>query len=91
MPSTTNSIDTDRIPLEVTECALAVGEHSVGFPLSRTGNQLIEAYLKLITLVRKTRPDYLRAADVDALSTATGLDRSFIKNRVATHLAALPA
>lgn len=81
---------TDRTPLEVTAVALCVGEHSVGFPPSRTRDQVIEAYLELVTLVREERPDRLRDEDIVILSTETGLDEAFIRNRVETHLAALP-
>lgn len=80
-----------RTPLEVGECSLAIGEHSVGFPFSRTGNELVEAYLKLIVLVREDRPDYFRREDVEELATETGLEQTFIENRVKAHLSTISA
>ncbi len=76
----------DRTPLEVSPSALSVGRTSVGFPLSRTSENVIEAYLELIGLLREDRPEDLRAADIDTLVDATGLERSFITNRVASQL-----
>ena len=75
-----------RIPLELDEYALSVGRHSVGLPLTRTGEQLVEAYLELIEMVRDGRPEYLRSDDIDLIATETGLDRAFIENRVNAHL-----
>lgn len=77
---------TERTPLEVGFTDLSIGSYSVGLAPTRTGEQLIEAYLELIALVRRDRPEYLRDGDIDTLATETRLDRSFIKNRVANHL-----
>ncbi len=77
----------DRTPLEVGPCALCVGRVSVGFPMSRTSEQVIEAYLELIGMLRADRPEDLRAADIDVLVNETGLERSFITNRVASQMA----
>ena len=76
----------DRTLLEVGPCALCVGRVSVGFPMSRTSEQVIEAYLELIGLLRSDRAEDLRAADIDVLVAETGLERSFITNRVASQL-----
>ncbi len=77
---------TERTPLEVGFSDLSIGSYSVGLAPTRTGEQLIEAYLELITLVRRDRPDYLRDGDIDILAGQTGLDHGFIKNRVANHM-----
>ena len=79
----------ERTALEMGECSLAVGQHSVGLPLSRTSEQVVEAYLELITLVRDGRPEHLRSEDIDTLVRETRLERVFIENRVASHLATL--
>lgn len=75
-----------RTPLEVGFTDLSIGSYSVGLAPTRTGEQLVEAYLQLIALVRRDRPDYLRDGDIDTLAEETKLDHSFIKNRVANHV-----
>jgi hypothetical protein len=55
--------------------------------MSRTSEQVIEAYLELIGMLRADRPEDLRAADIDVLVNETGLERSFITNRVASQMA----
>lgn len=83
---------TGRTPLQVGFTDLSIGTHSVGFAPTRTGEQLVEAYLELVTLVRRDRPEYLRDGDIAILAEETKLEHSFIENRVANHLAsALPA
>ncbi len=77
----------DRIPLEVGSTDLSIGQYSVGFPPTRTGEQIVEAYLELVTLIRAIGPDDVRVDDFDMLAATTGLDRSFIENRVYAHLA----
>jgi len=79
----------ERSKLEVSEYSLAVGEHSVGIPFSRTSDQLVEAYLELITLVRDQRPTELRLDDIDVIEAETGYERTFIENRVNAHLESL--
>jgi len=79
----------ERPKLEVSEYSLAVGPHSVGIPFTRTGDQVVEAYLELITLVRAQRPTELRGEDIDVLESETGFERAFIENRVNAHLEAL--
>ena len=76
-----------RTPLEVGLTDLSIGEYSVGLAPSRTAEQLVLAYLELISLVRAAHPEYLRDDDLDRLAEATTLDRSFIQNRVRTLLA----
>lgn len=76
----------NRTPLEVGLTDLSIGEYSVGLAPSRTSEQLVQAYLELISLVRDDHPEYLREADIDTLVEATHLDRSFVQNRVNTHL-----
>lgn len=78
-----------RTPLHVDECALSVGRYSVGVPMTRTGEQLVEAYLELIEMLREERPEFMRSADIDAIAAETGLDRGFIENRVNDHLASV--
>jgi hypothetical protein len=78
----------NRTPLEVGLTDLSIGEYSVGLAPSRTAEQLVLAYLELISLVRKDHPEYLRDDDLDTLVQATSLERSFIQNRVRSHLAA---
>ena len=77
-----------RISLEVGSTDLSIGQHSVGFPPTRTGEQVIEAYLELMTLIRAMGPDDVRMDDVCVLARTTGLDESVVLNRVITHLAA---
>lgn len=79
-----------RTPLEVGHSDLSIGEYSVGLAPSRSSEQLVRAYLELISLVRQDHPEYLRDEDIDTLVDATHLDRSFIQNRVRTHLATPP-
>lgn len=78
----------NRTPLEVGLTDLSIGEYSVGLAPSRTSEQLVLAYLELISLVRDDHPEDLRDEDIDTLVKATGLERSFIQNRVTSHLAA---
>lgn len=77
---------TDRTPLEIGFTDLSIGRHSVGLAPSRTGEQVVEAYLELISLVRKDRPEYLRDEDINVLANETKLDPPFIMNRVRRHL-----
>ncbi len=79
---------TDRTPLEIGYTDLSIGRHSVGLAPSRTGEQVVEAYLELISLVRRDRPEYLRDEDINVLATETKLDAPFIMNRVQRHLSA---
>ena len=79
----------NRTPLEVGLTDLSIGEYSVGLAPSRTSEQLVLAYLELITLVREDDPEYLRDEDIDTLMRVTKLDRSFITNRVQVHLSTL--
>jgi hypothetical protein len=76
-----------RTPLEVGLTDLSIGEYSVGLAPSRTAEQLVLAYLELVSLVRQDHPEYLRDDDLDTLVEATSLERSFIQNRVRSHLA----
>jgi hypothetical protein len=76
-----------RTPLEMGLTDLSIGEYSVGLAPARTSEQLVLAYLELVSLVREDHPEYLREEDIDTLVGATGLERSFIQNRVRTHLA----
>lgn len=76
-----------RTPLEVGLTDLSIGRYSVGLAPSRTNEQLVQAYLELISLVRQDQPEYLRDEDIDTMVEATHLERSFIENRVTTHLA----
>lgn len=80
-----------RTPLEVGLTDLSIGEYSVGLAPGRTGEQLVLAYLELVSLVREDHPEYLRHEDVDTLVNATHLDRAFIQNRVNNHLPSLSA
>jgi hypothetical protein len=77
----------NRTPLEVGLTDLSIGEYSVGLAPSRSAEQLVLAYLELISLVREDHPEYLRDDDLDTLVEATSLERSFIQNRVRIHLA----
>ena len=79
---------TPRRVLEVGFSDLSIGSYSVGLPPSRTGEQIVAAYLDLVQLVRRDRPEYLRDEDFAVLAEETNLDATFIKNRVKTHLAA---
>ena len=81
----------ERNRLEVGSTDLSIGQYSVGFPPTRTGEQIIEAYLELITLVRVVEPEDVRLEDLAKLACTTGLDESFIQNRVLAHLAAARA
>ncbi|MFT7474076.1 MAG: hypothetical protein ACI81L_000992 [Verrucomicrobiales bacterium] len=76
-----------RTPLEVGLTDLAIGEYSVGLAPARTSEQLVLAYLELISLVREDHPEYVREEDIDTLVEATSLAPAFIQNRVSTHLA----
>lgn len=75
-----------RTPLEVGLTDLSIGEYSVGLAPSRSSEQLVLAYLELISLVRRDHPEYLRDEDIDTMVEATSLERAFITNRVKTHL-----
>lgn len=77
---------TTRTPLEVGQTDLSIGRYSVGLAPSRTGEDLVRAYLELISLVRNDDSEYLRQQDIDTLVEATHLDRTFIRNRVTNHL-----
>jgi hypothetical protein len=77
----------NRTPLEVGLTDLSIGEYSVGLAPTRTAEQLVLAYLELVSLVRQDHPEYLRDDDLDTLVEATSLERSFIQNRVRSHLA----
>ena len=77
----------NRTPLEVGITDLSIGEYSVGLAPSRTAEQLVLAYLELVSLVREDHPEDLRDDDLDTLVQATSLERSFIQNRVRSHLA----
>jgi len=57
--------------------------------MTRTGEQLVEAYLELIEMLREERPEQMRSEDIDAIVAETGLDRTFIENRVSDHLASV--
>ena len=78
-----------RNELEVGFSDLSIGHCSVGLPPSYGCEQIIEAYLDLITMVRIDRPDYLRDGDIATLSERTKLDEGFIMNRVRNHLSGL--
>ncbi len=78
-----------RTPLEVGFSDLAIGRHSVGIPPTRTGEQVVEAYLDLISLARQGQPEYFREADVSVLARETNLDAGYIRNRVLSHLTSL--
>ena len=79
----------NRTSLEVGLTDLSIGEYSVGLAPSRSSEQVVLGYLELIGLVRHDHPEYLRDNDIDTLVDATKLDRTFITNRVNTHLASL--
>ena len=80
------SMDTQRTQLQVGVSDLAIGEYSVGLAPSRTSEQLVEAYLELIGLVRQHEPEYMRDEDFEVLSISTGLDAGFLRNRVTSQL-----
>ena len=82
-------MDTRRIGLEVGVTDLSIGEYSVGLAPSRTSEQLVEAYIELVTLVRRDHPEYLRDEDLDILAVSTGLDTGFLRNRVTSQVASL--
>ncbi len=75
-----------RTHLEVGTTALAIGEYSVGLAPSRTCEQLVSAYLELVTMVRRDHPEYFREEDFDALATATTRDADFFHNQVLSQL-----
>lgn len=77
----------DRTPLEVGLSDLSIGEYSVGLAPSRSSEQVLQAYLELVSLVRHDHPEYLRDDDIDTLVDATHLERAFVQNRVKSHLA----
>jgi len=78
--------DPTRTPLDVASTSLSIGAHSVGFPPSRTGEQVVEAYIELIRLIRAIGPEDIRTDDFATLADVTGLERSFIQNRVTSQL-----
>ena len=77
----------DRTPLEVGLTDLSIGEYSVGLAPSRSSEQVVQAYLELVSLMRRDHPEYFRDHDIDTLVNATGLDHTFVHNRVKSHLA----
>lgn len=79
---------TDRTPLEIGFTDLSIGHHSVGLAPTRTGEQIVEAYLELISLARQDHPEYLRDEDIHVLAQETRLDPTFIMNRVRKHMSA---
>ncbi len=78
-----------RTPLEVGVADLSIGEYSVGLAPSRTSEHLVEAYIELVTLVRRDNPEYLRDEDFEILSGSTGLEAKFLRNRVTSQLQSL--
>ena len=74
-------ISPERTPLEVGTTALAIGEYSVGLAPSRTCEQLVAAYLELVSMVRRDHPEYFREGDFAALAAGTARDSSFFRNR----------
>lgn len=78
-----------RTPLEIGFSCLSIGGHSVGLPPTRTGDQLVEGYLDLISRVRQSRPEYFREEDIGLLATKSNLDHSYIRNRVVSHLSSV--
>lgn len=78
-----------RTPLEVGLTDISIGEYSVGLAPARSCEQLLLAYLELVSLVREDHPEYLREEDIDTLVEATRLERTFVSNRVNSHLATL--
>ena len=81
--------NTQRTPLEVGVSDLSIGEYSVGLAPSRTSEHLVEAYIELVSLVRRDNPDYLRDEDFETLSDSTGLEPRFLRNRVTSQLQSL--
>ena len=82
---------TTRTPLEMGYSDLSMGGYSVGLAPTRTCEQLVEAYLELVTLVRRDRPEYIRDEDIVALAGVTKFDIEYLRNRVEQHLASLGA
>lgn len=80
---------TARIPLEIGFSDISIGGYSVGIAPTRTCEQIVEAYLTLITLVRRDIPDYLRDEDIVTLAAETQFDVGVLRNRVTKHLSAL--
>ena len=80
---------TERTPLEIGFTDLSIGGYSVGLAPTRTSEQVVEAYLELVTLVRRDRPNYIRDEDIVTLAAETHLDLGFLRNRVKKHLASL--
>ncbi len=78
-----------RTPLEVNVMDLSIGQYSVGLAPARTGEELVQAYVELVALVRRDHPEYLRDEDIDILVDETGLDRTFVQNRVQSGQSAL--
>ena len=78
-----------RTSLEVGLSDLSIGEYSVGLAPSRTSEQLVEAYLELVGLVRRDNPEYLRDEDFAVLADSTGLELAFLRNRVTSQLETL--
>lgn len=88
-PSYSHAMDVRRIGLEVGVGDLSIGEYSVGLAPSRTSEQLVEAYVELVSLVRRDHPEYLRDEDIEILAISTGLDAGFLRNRVNSQIADL--
>ena len=76
----------ERTPLEIGTTDLAIGEYSVGVAPARTCEQLISAYLELVSLVRRDHPEYFRDEDFESLARATTQEASFFRNRVVSRL-----
>jgi len=47
---------------------------------------VVEAYIELIRLIRAIGPEDVRTDDFTTLADVTGLERSFIRNRVTSQL-----
>ena len=78
-----------RTPLEIGFSDLSIGGCSVGLAPTRTCEQLVEAYLELIALVRRDTPESLRDEDITVLVAECNMDPEFLRNRVVSHLASL--
>lgn len=77
-----------RNPLEIHPADLSIGSRSIGLPPSRTSEQIIQAYLELVSQLRQDRGYQFRSDDIEVLAQETRLDRSFIEKRVRSHLSA---
>lgn len=76
----------ERIPLQVGTTDLAIGEYSVGVPPARTCDELVEAYIELVYLVRRDYPEYFREEDFVALAEATTQECSYFRNRAVAEI-----